>query len=70
MSRKIGLRLCLVALLCLSGCNVFSGGETAETPTVTPADVPTDEPMSARGFPPGITEQGVVDPIADRKSVV
>jgi hypothetical protein len=64
MSQTINLRLCLVVLLLLSGCNAFSGGETAETPLVTPADVPTEEPRSVRGFAPGLTRQGVVDPIA------
>jgi hypothetical protein len=64
MSQTINLRLCLVVLLLLSGCNAFSGGDTAETPLVTPADVPTEEPRSVRGFAPGLTRQGVVDPIA------
>jgi hypothetical protein len=64
MSLRIGLSLCLVVLLLLSGCNAFSSGEAAETPQVTPADVPTEEPRSVRGFAPGLTRQGVVDPIA------
>ena len=64
MSQRISLCLCLVVLLCLPGCNALSGGETSETPMVTPASVPTNEPMSAHGLPPGVTEQGVVDPIA------
>jgi hypothetical protein len=63
MSRTISLRLCLVVLLCLSGCNALSGGEAAETPMVTPADVPTDAPTSTYGLAPGLTRQGVVEPV-------
>ncbi|WP_444881622.1 DUF7537 family lipoprotein [Halocatena marina] len=63
MSQNLGLRLCLVVLLCLSGCNAFNGGST-ETASITPAGVPTDDPNATRGLAPGLTNHGVVDSIA------
>ncbi|WP_438268366.1 DUF7537 family lipoprotein [Halocatena marina] len=63
MSQNLGLRLCLVVLLCLSGCNAFNGGNT-ETASITPAGVPTDDPNATRGLAPGLTNHGVVDSIA------
>lgn len=64
MPKTLGLRLCLVVLICLSGCNAFTGNTTPETPSLTPVDIPTDDPNTTRGLAPGLTNQGVVDPIA------
>lgn len=59
MSRTITLAVCLVVFLCLAGCNAFGGTETAETPVVTPADVPTDAPLS--DLPAGLSPGGITD---------
>jgi hypothetical protein len=59
MSRTIPPHVWLVVLLCLARCNAFGGGETAEPPVVTPADVPTDNPLS--DLPPGLSPAGITD---------
>jgi hypothetical protein len=59
MSRTIPPHVWLVVLLCLAGCNAFGGGESAETPAVTPAAVPTDAPVS--DLPPGLSPAGITD---------
>lgn len=51
------MRAALVAVLVLlAGCNGFAGTETRTTASVTPAPVP-----SSPDYPPGVTENGVVD---------
>lgn len=52
--------LAVVLLAVLAGCNALPGGGSGgTTATVTPAPLP-----AASGFPPGVTESGVEDPIA------
>jgi hypothetical protein len=66
MHRATALRLFLVALLLLSGCNAFSGGDNTTRQTVTPAAVPTNGPTQTptTQLAPGLTQYGVVDPVA------
>ena len=64
MKRIAGV-LALAAMLTLAGCNgVLSGGDqqsTTSNSTVTPVDVPTDQPTatSAKQIAPGLTDEGV-----------
>ena len=54
----------LVLLLALSGCSAFAGG-SSNTPTLTPADVPTETPTPADprvGVAPGVSASGVTHP--------
>jgi hypothetical protein len=63
MRRTPALYLFLVALVFLSGCNVFGGGNNVKT-TVTPADVPTDKSTPIPTLAPGLTKYGVVNSTA------
>jgi hypothetical protein len=66
MHRTTALSLFLIPLLFLSGCNALGSGDNTAEPTVTPADVPTDErtPTPVSQLAPGLTRYGVVDRVA------
>lgn len=64
MSQTSGLCLCLVILVCLAGCNALTGETTTEPPSITPAEIPTDDPNATQRLAPGLTNHGVVDPSA------
>lgn len=53
------LPLAVVALVCLAGCGGLVGGGSSPTSNSTPANVPTDSPLT--NPPDGLTADGVVD---------
>jgi hypothetical protein len=65
MSRMALPCLLVAVLLVLSGCNAFTDRVTdpAETPTLTPASVPTDELTSTpvAQIAPGLTKYGLIN---------
>ena len=68
--RRIAGVLAFAAILTLAGCNgVLNGGDqqnTTSNSTVTPVDVPTDQPTasSAQQLIPGLTSEGVTNSTA------
>lgn len=65
MRRSI-LTVLLTLSLVLAGCNGLGGGDETPTGTITPAEVPTDEPTQTPipQLAPGLTNKGVIDAFA------
>lgn len=59
----------LALLVLLAGCGSYAVG-SLDTPTVTPAPVPSDQPVSTAGqsLPPGLSETGITNVTALRRA--